>query len=120
MKAVDTAARKNALDQYFAANEGLWPTDAVEIVSFGLAHTLVHNDKYAKGRGYGHYIVKLNPKRYGRYEDLARQLLSMSYATKLVCFSDPMGTSTGLHMVTMQYAVAAGLEIDEVFMSYDE
>jgi hypothetical protein len=39
VNAVDSQARKRSLGQYFAANEGLWNAEQIEIISFGTAHT---------------------------------------------------------------------------------
>ncbi len=116
VKEVDEVERKRTLNQYFSANEGLWGGGGIEIVSFGLSHTIVRNDKYAKGRGYGHHLAKVNPKIYGKLADQARQVLSITYANKLVCFSDPMGTSTGFHMTVLKLASAAALQVDDVLL----
>jgi hypothetical protein len=57
--------RRRVLDQYFAANVGLWDVDHIEIVSFGSAQSLVANDKFAKERGYRHRIITPDPDFYG-------------------------------------------------------
>jgi hypothetical protein len=116
VRALDSGERKLALDQYFAANEGLWGADYVEIVSFGPAHTLVHNDKYAKGRGYRHRIISVDPDYYGDYAAQAQEQLSVAYATKLISLLDPMGTSTGNQVGVLHLAMSAGLPIDEALI----
>jgi len=108
--------RKRALDQYFAANEGLWNADHIEIVSLGSAQSLVANDKYAKGRGYRHRIINVITDLYGNFAAQARELLSVAYATKLVCLNNPTGTSTGNQVGAVHLASCAGLPIDEVLI----
>ena len=111
--APDSDDRKRAFDLYFTANEALWNVDNIEIVSFGAPRTVVHNDKYAKSRGYAHRIISVDPKRYRKHASQACELLAVAYATKIVCFNDPMGTSVGTQMGTLQLAVGAGLQVDE-------
>jgi hypothetical protein len=108
--------RKRVLDQYFAANEGLWNADHIEIVSLGSAQSLVANDKYAKGRGYRHRIIKVISDLYGGYAAQVREQLSVIYATKLVCLNDPTGTSTGNQVGAVHLASSAGLPIDELLI----
>ena len=116
VKVLDSDERKHALDQYFAANEGLWNADHIEIVSFGPAHTLVYNEKYAKARGYRHRIISVDPDYYGDYAAPAREQLSVAYATKVVCLNDPMGTSTANQVGVLHLASSAGLPVDEVLI----
>ncbi len=113
---VDTAARKRALDQYFAANEGLWNAEQIEIISFGAAHTLVANDKYATGRKYLHRIINVDANVYGDDAAEVHEILSVAYATKLICLDDPSGTSTAARVSSIQLAAGAGLEIDAVLI----
>jgi len=108
--------RKRVLDQYFAANAGLWDADQIEIVSLGSAQSIVANDKYAKGRGYRHRIINVDAEVYRGHAGLAREQLSVTYATKLVCLNDPTGTSTGTQIGAIHLAACAGLEIDEVLI----
>jgi hypothetical protein len=114
VKEVDNEARHRAFRHYFAANEAMWPHKSVEIVSFGLAHTVERNAKFAEERNFAHHVPQANPKIYRRHEALACHILALTYATKMVCFSDPAGTSTDFHMQAIQFAVAAALDIDEV------
>lgn len=116
IRMVNTDARKQALDQYFAANEGLWNAEQIEIVSLGTAHTLVANDKYAKGRNYNHRIFNADSDVYGNDADEVRQMLSVAYSTKLICIDDPAGTSTAARVSAIQLAACAGLEIDAVLI----
>lgn len=111
---VDTGARKQALDQYFAANEGLWNAAQIEIISFGAAHTLVANDKYAKERKYHHRIVNVDSDFYREDAIEVRELLSVAYSPKLICLDDPSGTNTAARVSAIQLAAGAGLEIDAV------
>jgi len=113
---VDTDARKHALDQYFAANEGLWNAEQIEIVSFGAAQTLIANDKYAKGRRYSHRIIDVNREIYGDDTAEIREILSLAYSTKLVCLDDPNATSTTARVGVIQRAALAGLEIEAVLI----
>lgn len=108
--------RKNVLDQYFAANAGLWNVDHIEIVSLGAAQSLVANDKYTKERGYRHRIINADPDVYGAYTEQAREQLSVAYATKIVCINDPTGTSTGNQVGALHLASCAGLQIDELLI----
>jgi hypothetical protein len=108
--------RERVLDQYFAANAGLWNAEQIEIVSLGSAQSLVANDKYAKGHGYRHRIINVDAELYGLHATLAREQLSVTYATKLVCLNDPTGTSTGTQVGAIHLAACAGLEIDEVLI----
>jgi len=110
------ADRKRVLDHYFAANEGLWNVDHIEIVSLGAAQSLVANDIYAKGRGYRHRIITADPDLYGDYTQQAREQLSVAYATKLVCINDPTGTSTGNQVGAIHLAGCAELQIDELLI----
>jgi len=114
---IEDAERKRVLDQYFAANEGLWNADHIEIVSLGSAQSLVANDKYAKGRGYGHRIINVIADQYGDYAAQVREQLSVAYATKLVCINNPTGTSTGNQVGAVHLASCAGLPIDEVLIT---
>jgi len=111
-----TDERTRALDQFFAANEALWETEFVEIVSFGPAMTLVSNDKYARARGYRHRILDVDTIRYGDDAEEVRELLSVAYATKFVCINDPDGTSTSQQIGAIRIAASAGLEIDAVLV----
>jgi hypothetical protein len=113
---VDHSERKRVLDQYFAANEGLWNAEYIEIISFGSALSIVANDKYASGRGYRHRIVNVDTTIYGEYTAQARELLSVARATKLVCLNDPTGTTTGSLVGALQLATGAGLQIDELLI----
>ena len=108
--------RRRVLDQYFAANEGLWDVDHIEIVSFGNAQSLIVNDKYAKERGYRHRIITADPDLYGSHTTAVRELLSIAYATKLVCINDPTGTSTGNQAGAIHLAACAELQIDELLI----
>lgn len=108
--------REQVLDQYFAANAGLWNADHIEIVSLGAAQSLVANAKYAKERGYRHRIISADPDLYGAYTEQARAQLSVAYATKLVCSNDPTGTSTGNQVGALHLANCAGLQIDELLI----
>jgi hypothetical protein len=113
---VDTPERKRELDQYFAANEGLWPAEHIEIVSFGAAQTLVANDRYAKGRGYRHRIINVDTDIYGDDAIQVRELLSVTYATKLICLNDPASTSTARQASAIRFASCGGLEVDGVLL----
>lgn len=113
---IEESERKRVLDQYFAANEGLWNAEYIEIVSLGSAQSLVANDKYAKGRGYRHRIINVDADLYGGYAAQVREQLSVAYATKLVCLNDPTGTSTGNQVGAVHLASAAGLQIDELLI----
>ena len=104
------------LDQYFAANAGLWNVEYIEIVSLGTAQPLVANDNYAKARGYRHRIIGADPDLYGAYTDQARDHVSVAYATKLVCINDPTGTSTGNQVSALHLANCAALQIDELLI----
>lgn len=108
----DSDERRRALDQYFSANEGLWNADFIEVVSFGAAQVLVANDKYARARGYRHRVITVDTNTYGSDSEEVRELLSMAYATKLICVNDPDGTSTTIQARTIRLASSAGLEID--------
>jgi hypothetical protein len=113
---IDTDARKQALDQYFAANEGLWSAEHVEIVSIGAAQSLITNDKYAKDRGYSHRIISIDSDLYGNDTAAAREMLSITYATKLICLDDPSSTSTTGHIGALQLAARGGLEIESLLI----
>ena len=113
---VDTEARKVALHQYFAANAGLWNAEQIEVISFGAAHTLVANDKYAKERKYHHRIINVDSDFYGEDAAEVHEILSVAYATKLICIDDPAGTSTAARVSSIQLAAGAGLEIDAVLI----
>ena len=108
--------RRRVLDQYFAANVGLCDVDHIEIVSFGSAQSLVANDKFAKKRGYRHRIIAADPELYGNHTAAVRELLSVAYATKLVCINDPTGTSTGDQAGAIHLAACAELQIDELLI----
>jgi hypothetical protein len=108
--------REQVLDQYFAANAGLWNVGYIEIVSLGTAQSLVANDNYAKARGYRHRIIRADPDLYGAYTDQARDHLSVAYATKLVCINDPTGTSTGNQVGALHLANCTALQIDELLI----
>lgn len=108
--------RKRVLDQYFAANEGLWNADHIEIVSLGSAQSLVANDKYAKGRGYRHRIINVDTDFYGDYAEKVREQLSVAYATQLICLNNPIATSTRKYVGAVHLASCAGLPIDEVLI----
>jgi hypothetical protein len=77
-------------------------------------HTLVANDKYAKERNFQHRIVNVDADFYGDDAVEVRQMLSIAYATKLICLDDPAVTSTASRVGTIQHAACAGLEIDAV------
>lgn len=108
--------RARILDQYFAANEGLWNAEFIEIVSVGAAQSLVANAKYASARRYRHRIISADPEQYGEYAAQVRELLSVAYATKLVCLNDPTGTSTGTLVGALNLASTNGLQIDEMLI----
>ncbi|MDA0822894.1 MAG: hypothetical protein O3C28_10770 [Proteobacteria bacterium] len=116
VRAVDPDARKKALDEYFAANAGLWNAAQIEIISFGSAHTLVANDRYAKGRGYLHRIINVDSEAYGDDAEQVLEMLSIAYATKLVCLDDPDGTSTSARLNSIRLAACGGLEIDNILV----
>ena len=111
---IEEAERTRVLNQYFAANEGLWNVEYIEIVSVGAAQSLVANAKYAKERGYRHRIIKVDCDIYGGYARQVREQLSIAYATKLVCLNDPTGTSTGNQVSAVHLASCAGLQIDDL------
>ena len=104
------------LDQYFIANQGLWNAEYVELVSFGTARSLIKNDAYAKMRNFRHRIFNADSKMYGSYEAEVCEILSVSYATKLVCLHDPDGTNVGRQLGTLKMARAGGLPIDELLI----
>jgi len=108
--------RARILDQYFAANEGLWNAEYIEVVSIGAAQSLVANAKYAKERNYRHRIISADPEIYGGYATQARELMSVGYATKLVCLNDPTGTSTGTLVGAINLASTSALQIDEMLI----
>ncbi len=108
--------REQVLDQYFAANAGLWNADHIEIVSLGAAQSLVANAKYAEERGYRHRIISADPDLYGTYTEQVREQLSVAYSTKLICINDPTGTSTGNQVGALHLANCAGLQIDELLI----
>ncbi|MGR8918797.1 MAG: A1S_2505 family phage non-structural protein [Gammaproteobacteria bacterium] len=108
--------RRKALDEYFTCNAGLWGTKHVEIVSFGAPQVLVLNEEYARAKGYGHRILRVDAEVYGRERTQAAEILSIAYATKLLCVGDPMGTSTGTHIGSVRLATGGGLEVDEVMV----
>jgi len=108
--------RERVLDEYFAANAGLWEADYIEIISLGAAQSLVANDKYARSRKYRHRIINADQGTYGDYASQVRELLSVAYATKLVCLNDPTGTSTGNQVGALSLASAAALQIDEMLI----
>jgi hypothetical protein len=108
--------RARILNQYFAANEGLWNAEYIEIVSIGAAQSLVANAKYATGRRYRHRIISADPARYGEHAAQVRELLSVGYATKLVCLNDPTGTSTGTIVGALNLASTNGLQIDDMLI----
>jgi len=110
---VDERERKRVLDQYFSANRGLWDADAIEIVSFGSYQSIVSNDKFANELGFRHRIMHADEHIYGDYALQARDILSIGYATKLVCLNDPTGTSTGNQVGSLHLAAGADLQIDE-------
>jgi hypothetical protein len=116
IRAVDMDARKTALDQVFTANEGLWGPGDTEIVSYGAAHTLVANDLYAKSRGYKHRIIDVGTERYGDDAKQVLEMLSIAYATQLVCIDDPDGTNTSQQVSEIHLGACAGLEIDSVII----
>lgn len=113
---VDEEERKRVLDQYFAANQGLWDTDEIEIVSFGSAQSIVSNNKFANERKFRHRILRADEAVYGDYAPQAREILSIAYATKLVCLNDPTGTSTGTQVGSLHLAAGADLQIDELLI----
>lgn len=108
--------RARILDQYFAANEGLWNAEFIEIVSIGAAQSLVANAKYATERRYRHRIISVDTARYGEHAAQVRELLSVGYATKLVCLNDPTGTSTGTLVGALNLASTSGLQIDDMLI----
>jgi len=108
--------RARILDQYFAANAGLWNAEFIEIVSIGAAQSLVANAKYATARRYRHRIISVDAARYGEHAAQVRELLSVGYATKLVCLNDPTGTSTGTIIGALNLASTSGLQIDDMLI----
>lgn len=115
-RAIESERRRTALDEYFRCNAGLWGSEHVEIVSFGAPQVLVANEEYARAKGYGHRILRVDAEVYGRERAQAAEILSIAYATKLLCVGDPMGTSTGTHIGAVQLATSGGLEVDEVLV----
>lgn len=115
-RAIEPERRRAALDEYFRCNAGLWGAGHVEIVSFGAPQVLVSNEEYARAKGYGHRILRVEADVYGRERAQAAEVLSIAYATKLLCVGDPMGTSTGTHIGSVQLATSGGLEVDEVLV----
>ncbi|MFT4562146.1 MAG: hypothetical protein ACI9BW_001890 [Gammaproteobacteria bacterium] len=116
IRAIDSDTRKKTLDEYFSANAGLWNAEQIEIVSFGAAHTLVANDRYAKGRGYLHRIINVDTEIYGDDAAQVLEMLSIAYATKLLCLDDPDGTSTSSRLNGIRLAACGGLEIDSILV----
>jgi hypothetical protein len=110
------AERERILDQYFAANAGLWNAEYIEIVSLGTAHVLVANDKYARRHKFRHRIINVDKSMYGEYAVQTRELLSVEYATKLLCLNDPTGTSTGTQIGAINLASSAAVQIDEMLI----
>ena len=108
--------RARILDHYFAANEGLWNAEFIEIVSIGAAQSLVANAKFATERGYRHRIISADPTQYGDYASQVREVLSVGYATKLVCLNDPTGPSTGTIVGALNLASTSGLQIDDMLI----
>ena len=113
---VDEQERKRVLDQYFSAYQGLWNADAIEIVSFGSTQSIVSNDKFANELGFRHRVTRADDHIYGDYTPRAREILSIAYATKLVCLNDPTGTSTGNQVGSLHLAAGADLQIDELLI----
>ena len=116
LQIVDTDGRKRALDQYFAANAGLWNAEAIEIISFGLAQSVVANDKYAKEKGFQHRIISADKNLYLDDAGLVSEILSVAYANKMLCINDPEGTSTTNQVNAMHLAACADVEIDGVLV----
>jgi hypothetical protein len=94
----------------------LWNAEYIEILSIGAAQSLVANAKYTTKRGYRHRIISADPARYREYASQVRELLSVGYATKLVCLNDPIGTSTGTIVGALNLASTSGLQIDEMLI----
>ncbi|MFT4582844.1 MAG: hypothetical protein ACI915_000338 [Gammaproteobacteria bacterium] len=116
IRAADAGIRKKVLDEYSTANAGLWNAEQIEIVSFGAAHTVVANDRYAKGRGYLHRIINVDTEVYGDDAAQVLETLSIAYSAKLLCLDDPDGTSTSARLNSIRLAACGGLEIDSILI----
>ncbi|MCP5199666.1 MAG: hypothetical protein H6977_06625 [Gammaproteobacteria bacterium] len=112
----ETDCREKALREYFACNAALWGADEIEIVSYGSPQVLVANEKFVRDSGYKHRILSVNDQYYGRQTAKVRELLSITYATRLLCVGDPMGTSTGTHVASLQLATLCGLALADVLV----
>ena len=63
-----------------------------------------------------HRIIGIDSDIYGDDTSVVRELLPITYATKLICLDDPSSTSRSGHVGALQLAARAGLEIESLLM----
>lgn len=108
---------QKAVDQYFAINLPLWQlASPLEVMSIGNSSARAALEAYAKRHGYRHGAVKINAELYGDYAQLAREELSVCFATRLACLVDPDRTGSADQLRVISAAARAGLVIDELVM----
>ncbi len=107
--------RDKALDNYFAANEGLWGgPEHIEIVSVAPPRSLVANDAYAKKRRYKHRIVKVNSEFYGDALARVREYISLAYVTRIGCLIDPTRTTASHQLSIISVAASMGIPVEDM------
>jgi hypothetical protein len=76
------------LFKYLSRNAALWEASAVELVSSGLALSVVANDVAARNLGLRHCIVSCNQDYYRELTPYAAELKAIWFSTHLLCISD--------------------------------
>jgi len=108
------AVWQQRLQRYLALNQPLWGTSSVELVSVGLARTLVANDAAARKLGLGHRVIGANESAFGRLATGVAEHKAIWYATRLLCIVDFDQTAQPQQVRMMGAATRNGLPIDQL------
>lgn len=108
------AAWQQRLQRYLALNQPLWGSASVELVSVGLARTVVANDAAARKLGLGHRVIGASEKVFGRLATGVAEHKAIWYATRLLCIVDFDQTAQPQQVRMMGAATRNGLPIDQL------
>jgi len=108
------AAWQQRLQRYLALNQPLWGGSTVELVSVGLARTLVANDMAARKLGLGHRVIGPNENAFGRLATGVAEHKAIWYSTRLLCIVDFDQTAQPQQVRMMGAATRSGLPIDQL------
>ncbi|MSR15874.1 MAG: hypothetical protein EXR86_15255 [Gammaproteobacteria bacterium] len=102
------------LQTYLKRNAPLWKASSVDLVSAGLALSVVANDLAARNLHLKHCIVSCSTEYYRELAPFAAELKAVWYATHLLCISDFSRSAQPNQIRITTAAARAGLCVEHV------